>query len=130
MLTKRSLVPIGLFTALELIAVGGLGAWLAVRLNFPYVYLTPVAFLIYGAAGFYGSRAGAAGWICGAIAATIDAGTWAAFGGIGPQPTDPQASFWAKVGTVAFAMVLGAVCGLIGARLTRRGGTPTHEVAA
>jgi len=130
MLTKRSLVPIAIFAALELLVVGGLGAWLAVRLNFPYAYLTPVAFLIYGAAGFYGCRAGAAGWISGAIVAIIDAGTWATFGGIGPQPIDPEASFGAKGGAVAFAVVLGAVCGLIGARLSRRGGTDTNDVAA
>jgi len=130
MLTKRSLLPIATLTVVSLLVVGGFGAWLAVQFNFPYAYLTPVSLLVYGAAGFYGCRAGASGWISGAIVAFIDAGTWAAFGGIGPQPTDPQASIGAKLVTVVVVVALGAVCGFIGARLSRRGQPPTDEVAA
>jgi len=130
MLTKRSLLPIAALTVVSLLVVGGFGAWLAVRFSFPYAYLTPVSALVYGAAGFYGCRAGAAGWISGAIVAFIDAGTWAAFGGIGPQPTDPQASIGAMLTTVVVVVALGAVCGFIGARLSRRGQPPADEVAA
>jgi|SRR5690348_13252971 len=130
MLSQRVLRPIALFAAIELFIVGGIGAWLAVRLQFPYAYLTPLSLLVYGAAGFYGCRAGAAGWMGGGIVAFLDAVSWAAFGGVGPQPTEPQASVAAKVVTVAFAVGLGAVCGWIGGRLSRRGSVPPSGVAA
>src|SRR5690242_62923 len=79
MLSQRVLRPIALFAAIELFIVGGIGAWLAVRLQFPYAYLTPLSLLVYGAAGFYGCRAGAAGWMGGGIVAFLDAVSWAAF---------------------------------------------------
>jgi hypothetical protein len=129
-LPRRALGPIALFTALEVLVVGGLGAWLAVRLNFPYAWLTPLALVVYGAAGFYGCRAGAAGWLSGALVALFDAGTWAAFGGVGPQPIDPKATVGAKLATVIFVVSLGAVSGLLGGRLSRRRQPPTDGVAA
>jgi Na+/proline symporter len=104
----------------ELVGVGGLGAWLALKLHFPYTALTPFSLLVYGAAGFYACRAGAAGWIAGAIVGVLDAVTWATFGGIGPQPADPTATPTSKIVTVVFVTLLGALCGFIGARLQRR----------
>jgi Na+/proline symporter len=118
--TPAAISPIALFAVVELVGVGGIGAWLAVKLHFPYTALTPVSFLVYGAAGFYACRAGAAGWIAGAIVGFLDAVTWATFGGIGPQPTDPTATQTGKIATVVFVTLLGALCGFIGARLQRR----------
>ena len=89
-ITRAGLTAILVFSLIELVGVGGLGAWLAVQVDFSYVLLTPVAFLVYGAAGFFACRAGTDGWIAGMIVAVLDAASWAAFGGIGPQPFDPR----------------------------------------
>jgi len=120
MMTRASLRPIALFAAVELVIVGGLGAWLAAKVRFPYVLLTPVSLAVCGAAGFYARRTGAAGWLAGAFVALLDAAAWAAFGGVGPQPIDPSISLAAKLGTMVFVTVLGAICGLIGSGLGRR----------
>jgi len=130
MITRASLKPIALFAAIELVIVGGLGAWVAAKGAFPYVLLTPVALAVYGGAGFYARRAGAAGWLGGAIVGLLDAGAWATFGGVGPQPIDPSTSIAAKVGTMVFVTVLGAVCGLIGGGLGRRRPVGSGDVAA
>src|SRR5690349_24865320 len=102
MLSQRVLRPIALFAAIELFIVGGIGAWLAVRLQFPYAYLTPLSLLVYGAAGFYGCRAGAAGWMGGGLVAVLDGVCWVALGGVGPQPTEPLASVAAEGVTAEF----------------------------
>src|SRR6059036_3460303 len=128
MITRASVALIALFASIELLVVGGLGAWLAAEIGFPYVALTPISLVVYGAAGFYACRAGAAGWPAGAIVSLLDASAWAAFGGVGPQPTDPSASLGAKLGTVVFVAVLGAVCGLVGGRLSRRQAAGDHDV--
>jgi hypothetical protein len=120
MFTRASLLPTAFFAAVALFIVGGLGAWLAVQLVFPYSLLTPISCLIYGAAGFFAARTRAAGWIAGAIVALLDATAWAAFGGIGPQPVYPDMSLASKLATVAIVSILGAGCGWIGARIFRR----------
>jgi len=133
---QRSVIPrvagatIAFFAAVELLGVGGLGAWLALMLHFPYAALTPLALLVYTAAGFYGCRAGTSGWIAGGIVAFLDAGAWAVFGGVGPQPTDPTESLASKIGTVALVSVLGALCGVVGARAHRRRARSDDHVAA
>jgi hypothetical protein len=119
-ITRASLRPIALFAAIELAIVGGLGAWLATSVGFSYVLLTPVSVAVYGAAGFYTRRVGGAGWLAGAIVALLDAGAWATFGGVGPQPIEASTSMAARLGTIVFVTGLGAVCGLIGGRLGRR----------
>jgi hypothetical protein len=73
MITRASLLPIAIFAAVELFVVGGLGAWLAVQLDFPYPLLTPISCLIYGATGFFVARTRTAGWLAGAIVALLDA---------------------------------------------------------
>ncbi|HZF04812.1 MAG TPA: hypothetical protein VE932_10840 [Patescibacteria group bacterium] len=130
MITRASLRPIALFAAVELVIVGGLGVWVAAKVGFPYVLLTPVSLAVCGAAGFYARRVGAAGWLAGAIVALLDAGAWAAFGGVGPQPIDPSISMAAKLGTMVFVTVVGAVCGLIGSGLSRRHVAGADNVAA
>lgn len=118
--TRAGVAAILVFSLIELVGVGGLGAWLAVQLHFPYAMLTPVAFLVYGAAGFHACHAGTDGWIAGAAVAILDAGSWAAFGGIGPQPSDSSASVIERLAPVLVNAVIGAVCGVIGARASRR----------
>src|SRR5258705_12386744 len=66
----------------------------------------------------------------GGIVGLLDAGAWATFGGVEPQPIDPSTSIAAKVGTMVFVTVLGAVCGLIGGGLGRRRPAGSGDVAA
>lgn len=108
------------FVLVELIGVGGLGAWAASRLGFDYAWLSPLSFLIYLLAGLFTARAGGSGAIAAGIVAFLDSLTWAAFGGLGPQPTIPSAGLGAKAITVAFVTAGGVLLGLLGARLGRR----------
>jgi hypothetical protein len=82
---------IALFVALEVIVLGGLGAWAAQQFGFDYKLLSPLVYIIQAAAGFFVTRAGGSGLLAGALPGFLDATSWAAFGGIGPQPTLPGA---------------------------------------
>jgi hypothetical protein len=111
---------IAIFAVIELLVVGGLGALAASRLGFPYAALSPFAFAVYGLAGYFARRVGGSGAFAGATVALLDSVAWATFGGFGPQPTVPDLTASAKIGTVAFVTVSGAVCGLVGGWLWTR----------
>ena len=109
--------PLGVlltFSALELVGIGGLGALAAKRLGFNYGLLTPLAFLVKGAAGYFGSRTGIPGAAFGAFVGLLDSTAWATFGGIGPQPRDRELSWAARARIVATVTALGAACGWLG----------------
>ena len=109
--------PLGValtFSALELLGVGGLGAIAAKRFGFNYGLLTPLALLIKGAAGYFGSRTGVPGAAFGALVGLLDASAWATFGGVGPQPRNPALSWSARARIVATVTALGALCGWLG----------------
>ncbi len=109
-----------LFALVELVGVGGVGAWAASRYGFNYALLSPVSFVVYGLAGFFAVRAQGSGLVAAGIVALLDSFAWAAFGGIGPQPTDPDASPGAKAITVVFVTTAGGLVGLLGGWLSRR----------
>ena len=110
-----------IFAAIELLVVGGLGALAAVRLGFPYAALTPVSSLVYGFAGYFAARAGGSGAVAGGVVAFLDAASWAAFDGFGPQPVPPEVTVAGKLGTVAFVTALGIALGLAGGWFAARG---------
>jgi hypothetical protein len=123
MLDAGVLKVIGIFAAIELFVIGGLGAVAAARLGFPYAALTPVSSLIYGFAGYFAVRAGGSGAMAGGVVAFLDSVTWAAFGGFGPQPTMPNATAYGKIGVAVFVTLLGTLCGLGGGWFAGRSGT-------
>ena len=108
------------FVVVALIGVGGVGAWASVRLDFNYALLTPVSFVVYAAAGFFAARAQGSGALAAGIVALLDSGSWATFGGVGPQPTTPTATPAAKAVTVLVVTVGGVLLGVLGAWLSRR----------
>ena len=110
---------IGIFAAIELFVVGGLGALAARRFGFPYAALTPVSFLVYGLAGFFAAKAGGSGSVAGGAVALLDSVAWATFGGFGPQPTVAGMTVGQKIGTILLVTLSGAVCGLLGAWAAR-----------
>ena len=116
----RTLKVIALFAAVEIVIVGGLGASASQRFDFPYMYLIGVAYFIYGLAGYFAARAGAAGWLAGALVGLLDSSTWALFGGIGPQPSRSSYTTGSIVMTVVVVTVTAAAFGALGALLARR----------
>jgi hypothetical protein len=109
-----------LFVALEMVGVGGVGAWAAQRFGFDYASLSPVAYLIAGAAGFFARRAGGSGLLAGATVGLLDASAWALFGGIGPQPTAPEFGAAAKAAAVAMVTLSNGAAGALGGWLGGR----------
>jgi len=97
-----------IFVVIELLGVGGLGAWAANRFGFNYALLTPVSFLVYALAGFFVARANGSAALAGAVVAALDALSWATFGGVGPQPAVPDMKVGPKAVTVLF--VTGTAC--------------------
>ena len=109
------------------------GSFLSRLLDFPFAYLSPIPLLIYALAGFLVApgRSIRAGLWAGAIIGFVD-GTlgWAISWGIGPgdvsalQPTPDM-----FVGAAVIAVLLGAICGLVGGAIglklrERNGVTP------
>lgn len=109
-----------LFAAIEVFGVGGLGAWAAQRFGFNYASLSPVAWLIAGAAGFSARRAGGSGLVAGATVGLLDATAWAAFGGVGPQPVVPEAGAAVTAATVAMVTAVYGAAGAVGGWLGGR----------
>jgi len=111
-----------LFAFIELGLVGGLGAFLAARLRFSYARLTPVAYLVYGGAGYCAARAGGSALLAGAVIGLLDSAAWALFGGFGPQPRPAVLTPAAKLriaGTVTVtALIAGALGGWLASSLS------------
>jgi hypothetical protein len=122
MLASAALKIVAIFAAIELFLVGGLGALAAQRLGFAYVALTPVAFAVYGAAGFFVARVGGSAWLAGALIGFLDATSWALFGGFGPQPPQPEQTVATKVITVLVVTAGASLTGALGGLLLRRFG--------
>ena len=122
----RALKVIVLFSALEILIVGGLGASASRHFDFPYVYLSGVAYLVYCLAGYFAARAGAAGWLAGALVGLLDSGTWALFGGVGPQPSRSSYTTGSIVMTVVVVTLTAAAFGALGALLARRRVSRSH----
>ena len=108
------------FVALEVIVLGGLGAWAAQQFGVDDKLLSPLVYIIQGAAGFFVTRAGGSGVLAGALPGFLDATTWAAFGGIGPQPTLPGAGPTLLLVTILVVTASGAALGWLGGWLARR----------
>jgi hypothetical protein len=119
-MTAASWRVVAVFALIELVGVGGLGAWAASRYGFNYAVLSPLAFLVYLLAGSFATRSSGSGAIAGTVVAFLDSLAWAAFGGVGPQPTEPNATFGAKAGTVLIVTLGGAVLGFLGGWIARR----------
>jgi threonine/homoserine/homoserine lactone efflux protein len=116
----RALKVIVLFAAVEILIVGGLGASASQHFDFPYVYLSGVAYLVYCLAGYFAARAGAAGWLAGALVGLLDSATWALFGGVGPQPSRSSYTVSSIVMTVVIVTLTAAAFGVLGGWLARR----------
>lgn len=101
--------------AVELIVVGALGQYLATRFGFNYARLTPVAFLVYGATGYFAMRHGGSAALTGAGVASIDAGVWARSGGLAKADLGSMSERDATVMMLLLGSAVGAICGAIGA---------------
>ena len=120
MLNRRMIGIVLVFAAIELLIVGGLGAWAAVELGFPYVALTPVSLAVYGLAGFYAVKAAGSGALAGGLVGLADSATWALSGGFGHQPTTPDATTGAKVFTVLLVSLTALALGWFGGWMARQ----------
>jgi hypothetical protein len=60
-LSQQPWTIIAAFSVLEVCLVTVVGSWIAQRLGFAFAWMTPIAGLVYGAAGF-ASAAGGHGW--------------------------------------------------------------------
>jgi hypothetical protein len=112
------LARIILFCCLATLALDTLGSWLASLLVFPYVYLSPLSFLIYALAGYLTARLHStqAGVMAGAVVGLVD-GTigWAISWIIGPGDISGfQPSFDVVIGATLIAVAIGAIGGLVG----------------
>ena len=116
----RALKVIVLFAAVEILIVGGIGASASRHFGFAYVHLSGVAFLVYCLAGYFGTQAGAKGWLAGALVGLADSGTWPLFGGIGPQPSRSSYTGGSIVMTVVLVTPTAAAFGALGAWIARR----------
>lgn len=119
-MTPASWRVTALFALIELFGVGGVGALAASRYGFNYALLSPVSVLVFGLAGFFSVRAQGSGPLAAGIVACLDSLAWAAFDGVGPQPTDPNTGLAARAITVILVTAAGALVGLLGGWLSRR----------
>jgi hypothetical protein len=113
-MNAAALKIVALFVAVELALVGGIGAILAKRLRFSYARLTPVAYLVYGGAGYCAARVGGSALLAGAVVGLADSATWALFGGLGPQPRPAGLTPSAKLRIVATVTVTALIAGALG----------------
>jgi hypothetical protein len=107
-----------LLCCLAALAFDAAGAFLARLLDFPFAYLSPIPLLIYALAGFLVApgRSIRAGFWAGAIVGFVDTTFgWAILWIIGPGDVSAlQPSLDMLVGAVVIAVLLGAICGLVG----------------
>ncbi|MGC1376160.1 MAG: hypothetical protein WA821_08060 [Anaerolineales bacterium] len=94
------------------------GAFLARLLDFPFAYLSPIPLLIYALTGFLVApgRSIRTGLWAGAIVGFVDTTLgWAILWIIGPGDVSSlQPTLDMFVGAAVIAVLLGAICGLVG----------------